>query len=50
MLASLVPLEGALPWWEFVADTCALARHTVLLILITAILGNLSYRYGVLVL
>ena len=47
MFASLVPLESLLPWWGFVADTCALASYTVLLILIMAILGNLSYRYGV---
>ena len=47
MFVSLVPLEGPLPWWGFVADTCALASYTVLLILIMAILGNLSYRYGV---
>ena len=47
MFVSLVPLEGALPWWGFIADTCALASYTVLLILIMAILGNLSYRYGV---
>lgn len=47
MFASLIPLDGLLPWWGFVADTCALASYTVLLILIMAILGNLSYRYGV---
>ena len=38
------------PGGSSVADTCALASHTVPLILITAVLGNLSYRYGVRVL
>ena len=47
MLASLVPLEHVVPGWSFVADTCALASYTVLLVLIMSILGNLSYRYGV---
>lgn len=47
MLVSLAPLEGAVPHWRFVADTCALASYTILLVLIMAILGNLSYRYGV---
>ena len=47
MLASLVPIEGVLPHWQFVADTCALTCYTILLVLIMVILGNLSYRYGV---
>ncbi|MEE8716508.1 MAG: helix-turn-helix transcriptional regulator [Coriobacteriales bacterium] len=47
MLASLLPFDGVLPAWWFVADTCALASYTILLVLIMVILGNLSYCYGV---
>lgn len=47
MLVSLVPIEEVVPHWQFVADTCALACYTILLVLIMVILGNLSYRYGV---
>lgn len=47
MFVSLIPLEGTLPGWQFVADTCALASYTILLVLIMAILANLSFNYGV---
>lgn len=47
MLASLLPIDRVLPAWGPVADTCALAGYTILLVLMMAILGNLSYSYGV---
>ncbi len=47
MLVSLLPLEEAFPAWGAVADGCAIASYTLLLIFIMVILSNLSYRYGV---
>lgn len=47
MLVSLVPLEAALPLWGAVADGCAIASYTLLLIFIMVVLSNLSYRFGV---
>lgn len=47
MVVSLVPLEGAIPAWAYVADFCALGSYTVLLVFIMVVLSNLSYRYGV---
>lgn len=47
MIASLLPIDLVLPFWAEVAKFCALASYTMLLILIMAILSNLSYRYGV---
>lgn len=47
MFASLLPLDAIVPAWRFLADTCALFSYTMLLVLIMAILSNLSYQYGV---
>ena len=47
MFAALLPLDAVVPAWRFLADTCALFSYTMLLVLIMAILSNLSYQYGV---
>ena len=47
MIVSLAPLDGVVAGWSTVADFCALASYTILLLLIMAIMSNLSYRYGV---
>ena len=47
MLMSLVPLDQVFPGWMMVADFCALASYTILLIFIMVILSNLSYRFGI---
>ena len=47
MIVSLAPLEDIMAAWSTVADFCALASYTILLLLIMAILSNLCYRYGV---
>lgn len=47
MIVSLAPLDGAVAGWSTIADFCALASYTILLLLIMAILSNLCYRYGV---
>lgn len=47
MIVSLAPLDGVVAGWSTIADFCALASYTILLLLIMAIMSNLSYRYGV---
>ncbi|MEG0757994.1 MAG: helix-turn-helix transcriptional regulator, partial [Raoultibacter sp.] len=47
MIVSLAPLDGMVGGWSMIADFCALASYTILLLLIMAIMSNLSYRYGV---
>lgn len=47
MIVSLAPLDGVIAGWSTIADFCALASYTILLLLIMAIMSNLSYRYGV---
>lgn len=47
MIVSLAPLDAIVGGWAVVADFCALASYTILLLLIMAILSNLCYRYGV---
>lgn len=47
MIVSLAPLDALVPAWSLVADFCALASYTILLLLIMAILSNLCFRYGV---
>lgn len=47
MIVSLAPLDGVVAGWSTIADFCALASYTVLLLLIMAIMSNLCFRYGV---
>lgn len=47
MIVSLAPLDGLVPEWSMIADLCALASYTILLLLIMAIMSNLCFRYGV---
>lgn len=47
MIVSLAPLDGVVAEWSTIADFCALASYTILLLLIMAIMSNLCYRYGV---
>lgn len=46
MIVSLLPLGSVVSFWTPVADFCALASYTIMLVLIMVILSNLSYRYG----